>query len=85
MPTQIDELRDFHHFLGEKLDKSGGELSPEEALDEWRRLHPDMPALADDAAAIAEALADLANGDAGIPIDQFDREFRQRHHLPAKS
>jgi hypothetical protein len=37
-PGVIDELRDFHRFLGEKLGNGGAECSPEEALDEWRRL-----------------------------------------------
>ena len=35
-------------------------------------------------AAIKEALDDMANGDAGMPFDDFDREFRRRHQLPAK-
>ena len=46
MPTQTDDLRDFHHFLGEKLNADGAILSPEEALDEWRRLHPEPQASA---------------------------------------
>ena len=83
MPSEvIDELRDFHQFLGEKL--KGGRInwSPEEALDEWRRLHPDDQAPADDLAAIQEALADLARGDRGLPFEEFDLAFRQRHNLP---
>ena len=83
MPSHaIQELREFHRFLTEKVDSAAVDLSPEEALDEWRRLHPPADA-SEDAAAIREALDDLATGDRGIPFDQFDREFRKRHNLPA--
>jgi hypothetical protein len=80
----IEELRDFHRFLGEKL--SGGVIdwSPEQALDEWRRQHPDPQAADEELAAIQEALTDLANGDRGIPFAEFDRDFRQRHQLPGQ-
>jgi len=83
MPAHdIDELRDFHRFLTEKVGSEAADLSPEEALDEWRRLHPPADS-SEDAAAIREALEDLAKGDRGIPFDEFDREFRKRHNLPA--
>ena len=77
------ELREFRRFLTEKVGSDEVNLSPEEALDEWRRLHPPADAPAEDAAAIQEALDDLAKGDRGLPFDQFDREFRQRQNLPA--
>jgi hypothetical protein len=84
MPASAaDQLREFHDFLTQALKAGAVNLSPEEALDEWRRLHPDTRAQTEDMAALQEALEDLANGDRGIPIDQFDREFRQRHNLPA--
>ncbi len=85
MPPMANELRDFHDFLGQKLSNGGVDLSPEEALDEWRGTHPESQTLADDAAAIQEALRDMANGDAGVPFEQFDRDFRTRLNLPAKS
>jgi hypothetical protein len=84
MPSEmIDELRDLHRFLTDKLRADGIDLSPEEALDEWRRLHPQTQASDEEIAAIREALDDMAKGDRGIPFDQFDREFRKRHNLPA--
>ena len=84
MPTQtLDELREFHRFLSDKVTGDAIDLSPEEAVDEWRRLHPSPEAFDEDAAAIGEALTDLANGDRGIPFDQFDRNFRQQHNFPA--
>jgi hypothetical protein len=78
----IDELRDFHRFLSDKLNNGGIAWSPEEAVDEWRRLHPDAHTADEEAAAIQEALSDLADGDRGIPFDDFDRDFRKRHNLP---
>jgi hypothetical protein len=76
-----EELREFHRFLTDKLTNDGLDLSPEEALDEWRQLHPQT--VDEDIAAIQEALDDIAKGDQGIPFDQFDRDFRTRYNLPA--
>ena len=85
MPAQvIDELRDFHRFLSERLSAGRIDCSPEEAVDEWRRLHPDSQAAAEDIAAIHEGLTDMVNGDQGIPFDEFDRDFRKRHNLPSQ-
>jgi hypothetical protein len=59
-------------------------MTPEEALDEWRRQNPSVEAEEEDAAAIQEALDDLANGDRGMPFEEFDRQFRERHSLPPR-
>ena len=84
MPTPMaDELREFHRFLSDKLSSNAIDLSPEEALDEWRRLYPQTETSDEDVAAIQEALDDMAKGDRGIPLDEFDRDFRKRHHLPS--
>jgi hypothetical protein len=84
MPTDaLGELREFHRFLETKLVTDGADLSPEEALDEWRRLHPPEQAFDENVAAIREALEDVAAGDRGVPFDQFDRDFRKRHDLPS--
>jgi hypothetical protein len=83
MPSKmIEEVREFHRFLTDKLANDGLELSPEEALDEWRQLHPQSQSLDEDIAAIREALDDMAKGDQGVPFDQFDRDFRVRHNFP---
>ncbi|HKB05954.1 MAG TPA: hypothetical protein VKD90_27415 [Gemmataceae bacterium] len=78
----LEELREFHRFLSEKVRANAVDLSPEEALDQWRRQHPPADAPDEDVEAVREALDDLAKGDRGAPFDQFDREFRQRHNLP---
>jgi hypothetical protein len=82
MPAQVvDELREFHWFLGEKLSNGHVDWSRKKALDEWRRLHPEVQAPDEEVAAIQEALADMANGDRGISFEDFDRDFRKRHNL----
>ena len=78
----IKELREFHRFLTDKLGAGGADLSPEEALDEWRQLHPPSEFSEEDVAAIQEALDDVSKGDRGIPLEEFDRAFRQRHNIP---
>jgi hypothetical protein len=83
MPTEtIRELLEFHRFRTDKLNGEGLDMSPEEVLDEWRRLHPQTQAFDEDLAAIREAFNDVSKGDHGIPFDQFDSDFRKRHHLP---
>jgi hypothetical protein len=77
-----NELAEFHRFVAEKLAKGEADLSPEAAVDQWRDLHPDTAALAEDLAAVKEALADM---DRGMPFDEFDREFRAKHNLPPRS
>jgi len=66
------------------LSNHPGSYSPEQALDEWRRLHPDKQAAEEELVASQEALADVAQDDRGIAFAEFDREFRKRHHLPGQ-
>jgi hypothetical protein len=84
-PLLPNELHDFYRFVGDKVNNGGSSLSPEEVLDEWRILHPAPSKVEEDIAAIQEAIDDLEKGDTGIPFDEFDRDFRARHHLPPKS
>lgn len=44
----------------------------------------EFPARDEELAAIQEALDDMAQGDRGVPFEQFDRDFRLRHNLRAK-
>ncbi len=83
MPDQaVAELREFHRFLTDQLNGAGVDWSPEQALDEWRRLHPDSQTAEEEVAAIRAALDDWEAGDRGVPFGDFDRDFRKRHHLP---
>jgi hypothetical protein len=79
------ELQEFHRFIGERLKQTEVDWSPEEALDQWRRLHADPKSADEELAAIQEALHDMAKGDRGIPFDEFYRDFRARHDLPDPS
>jgi hypothetical protein len=74
------ELAQFQQFVGQHV-QNGTPLSPEEVLDLWRIEHPQS--LDDDAIAIRQALADFDAGEMGVPLDEFEREFRRRHNLPA--
>ena len=75
------ELAQFQQFIVDHLQK-GDALSPEEALDLWRLRHPNPDEFADSVLALREALADLDSGERGVPLEEFDREFRRRHGLP---
>lgn len=72
------ELAQFQQFVGQHV-QSGTPLSPEEVLDLWRIEHPQS--LDDDAIAIRQALADFDAGEMGVPLDEFEREFRRRHGI----
>ncbi len=85
MATSLsNELAQFHRFVADKLAKGEASLSPEAAVDQWREMHPASDDLAEDVAAVKEALADMAAGDVGISLDTFDQEFRAKHGLPPR-
>jgi hypothetical protein len=75
------ELKNFHDFIASKIAAGEVALSPEEALDQWRGEHPSTDLFAQDVAAVLEALTDMEAGDQGVPLDEFDQRFRQRHGL----
>jgi hypothetical protein len=75
------ELARFHEFIASHVAK-GGRLTPEEALDLWRAKHPSPDDAADTVQALRDALTDMEAGDCGVPLEEFDRTFRQRHGLP---
>jgi len=79
------DLSEFHRYIGDKINRGQTSMSPEQVLDEWRDLQPDYVAAETDLAAIQEAIDDMANGDSGIPFEEFDGAFRLRHKLPSKS
>ena len=75
------ELVSFHHFIGERLNGGSANVSPEEALERWRRQHRSAEEYEEDVQAIREALDDMDAGDTGILWEEFDQEFRKRHNL----
>jgi hypothetical protein len=79
------ELSSFHQFLTERIASGSGDISPEEAVDQWRAEHPDDTEFTNTVQALREALADMEAGDRGVPLAEFDREFRARHGLSSES
>jgi hypothetical protein len=75
------ELTNFHRFISERIVSGDTDLSPEEALDLWRAENPASHEQGETVAAVREALAAYQAGDRGVPLAQFDREFRERHNL----
>jgi hypothetical protein len=74
------ELNAFHQFIGTQL-QSGAKLSPQEAVDQWRAMHPSDDDLDEIEVMVQEALDNIAAGDKGRPFEEFDLEFRRRHGL----
>jgi len=77
------ELASFHRFIAERMVSGDADLSPEEALDLWRAQNPTSQEQAETIAAVREALAAYQAGDRGVPLEQFDRQFRERRNLGA--
>ena len=74
------DLREFVEFATEQLGNGGSELTPEEVLDLWRAEHPTPAEFEESVAAIERALAEADRGE-GLPLDEFDRQFRARHGI----
>jgi hypothetical protein len=75
------ELARFQEFVAHQVAK-GLAITPEEALDLWRLDNPNPDDFGETVEALREALADIAARDRGVPLEEFDREFRRRHGLP---
>ena len=52
-------------------------LTPEELLDQWRSEHP----LSEDVVAVYEALQDMAAGDSGTPLEEYEQRVLERYGL----
>jgi len=78
------ELESFHRFVGQRLSE-GKIVSPEEALELWLDENPVDDDFKESVAAIQEALDEMDAGVPGIPLEEFDRRFRERHNLPPSS
>ncbi len=82
MATDLgNELADFHAFIGRQLSTGAG-VSPEEVLELYRAAHPDPQDFEDTVAAVEEAFAEYQAGNLGLPLAEFDRNFRARNGLP---
>jgi hypothetical protein len=76
MSAMRSDVQEFHQFLGECLQQGQSFACAEAAVEAWRDLHP----VEDDATAdLQAALQQLASGDPGLTLEEFDRQFRSRH------
>lgn len=78
------ELAEFNRFVTDRL-ADRPPLSLEEAMDLWRDEQSLSEPSDDDVAAVREALEEMDRGVPGIPLDEFDRRFRERHGLPPRA
>lgn len=87
---RASELRAFYDFVGEKLRLSESRLTPESVFDEWQSLHSehDQDEFIDDQddyEAIKESLDAMHAGEPAKSVEEFERDFRERHGLPPRS
>ncbi|MGQ0634469.1 MAG: hypothetical protein ACT4QC_07660 [Planctomycetaceae bacterium] len=75
------ELARFERFVSECVEGDKANLSPEETLDLWRAENPHPDDAAETILAIRQALNDIAAGERGVPLEEFDVRFRQKHGL----
>lgn len=80
-----NELVQFRDFINKRLNNGGINLSPEEALDEWRETHPEPDDAEGTVAAIQEALDDMTTWPTATAGDQRMKliaEVRSQFGLP---
>ena len=70
----------FYDFLGQTLSHGERETPPEALLRKWRAQRE----YDETVEAIREGIAQMEAG-LGRPLEEFDREFRQRNGLPPRS
>ncbi|MBW3595662.1 MAG: hypothetical protein KY475_00140 [Planctomycetes bacterium] len=80
MAEAVNELADFYRFVGNQLGSGGVDISPEEALAQWRSARPLPEELRESVAAIERALKQAKEGQ-GVSLEDFDHRFRQRHNI----
>jgi hypothetical protein len=76
---ELGELARFHAFVDVQLTSGMTELTPEEALEQWRALQ--RTEYVETVAAIKESLDDLAKGERGQLYEEFIKEFREGRGL----
>jgi hypothetical protein len=78
------ELERLHEFILEKLADGASQLSPEDALDQWRAENPSFEELAESAEAVKRALADMEAGDAGRPANEVIADLRRKYGVTTR-
>ena len=83
--THDTDLASFHRFISIRLEVGDPALTPVEALDLWRSENPSRAEFAETTAALQEAIREMESGDAGVPLGDFDREFRDGRGIYAET
>lgn len=78
---RFNDLAAFVHFAQCQLHDHGAGLTPEECL----TLYRSQKASAEDIAAVREALDAMHRGDAGVSLEEFDREFRKKNGIAPRA
>ena len=74
--THDPDLASFHRFISIRLETGDPAMTPEEALDLWRAENPSRAEFEETTGALRAAIREMESGDAGVALDDFDREFR---------
>ena len=85
MATVPSELDLFSNFLDGLRQESCEDISPEEAVAQWRAQQMSPEELQESVAALREAIADMEAGDRGVPFDEFGAAFRKKHNLSSSA
>lgn len=75
------DLESFHQYIGKRL-AAGEIVSPGEALELWLNENPQPEGYEQRVAALQRELDEIDAGVPGIPLDDYERRFRERHNLP---
>ena len=80
MSISIEDIDDFSEFAKGKL-IAGHDVNLVSLAAEWQFQHDSDTHLAEDVAAVQEALNAIDNGESGRPLSEFDVEFRKRNGI----
>ena len=81
---RANDPRAFRDFLDAKLGAGADSLTLYECLDLWEYENSPEEERAETLRAIQQGLADVEAGRTRL-LEEFDREFRQKHDLPPRS
>ena len=81
MSSISDDLQSFSQFVELQLRTREGTDTLDDLYAEWRASNPTPEQLEKDTLAVKASLRDLENGITDRPIEEFEREFRQRNGL----
>jgi len=75
-----DDVHGFYLFMEKALRSTEPLPTPEELLEQWRASHSE-DGDSEDVNAVYEALRDMAAGDSGTPLEEYERRVLGRHGL----